>query len=104
MTRPPALAAAILSLALVAGPVRAEGTAPVNLRILAINDFHGYLRPPPGGIRISDPADHAKKVVVPAGGAERMATIVKQLRSCEQHLRRGRRSDRREPVPVGDVP
>ena len=55
-------------------------TAPVDLRILAINDFHGNLRPPPGGIRIADPADKTKKIAVPAGGAEHMATLVKQLR------------------------
>jgi 5'-nucleotidase len=54
--------------------------APVNLRILAINDFHGYLRPSPGGIRISDPDDKTRKIAVPAGGAEHMATLVKQLR------------------------
>src|SRR5712675_920521 len=55
-------------------------TVPVELRILAINDFHGYLRPPPGGIRIADPADKTKTIPVPAGGAEHMATLVKQLR------------------------
>jgi 5'-nucleotidase len=55
-------------------------TAPVELRILAINDFHGYLQPPPGGIRITDPADKTKKITVPAGGAEHMATLVRQLR------------------------
>jgi 5'-nucleotidase len=54
--------------------------APVDVRILAINDFHGYLRPSPGGIRITDPADKTKKIVVPAGGSETMATLVKQLR------------------------
>ena len=54
--------------------------APVDLRILAINDFHGNLRPPPGGIRIADPDDKTKKIAVPAGGAEHMATLVKQLR------------------------
>ena len=53
---------------------------PVELRILAINDFHGNLRPPPGGIRITDPEDKTKKITVPAGGAEHMATLVKQLR------------------------
>jgi 5'-nucleotidase len=58
----------------------AEGAAPVNLRILAINDFHGYLRPSPGGIRIVDPEDKTRKIAVPAGGAEHMATLVKQLR------------------------
>jgi 5'-nucleotidase len=59
----------------------AETAAPVELRILAINDFHGNLRPPPGGIRISDPDDKTKKIAVPAGGAEHMATLVKQLRA-----------------------
>jgi 5'-nucleotidase len=54
--------------------------ASVDVRILAINDFHGYLRPPPGGIRIADPDDTTKKIAVPAGGAEHMATLVKELR------------------------
>src|SRR5665213_1281394 len=54
--------------------------APVELRILAINDLHGNLRPPPGGIRIADPGDKSKKIVVPAGGVETMATVIKQLR------------------------
>jgi 5'-nucleotidase len=58
----------------------AQGATPVDVRILAINDFHGYLRPSPGGIRITDPADNTKKIVVPAGGSETMATLVKQLR------------------------
>lgn len=60
--------------------VLAENPAPVDLRILAINDFHGYLRPPPGGIRITDPEDSSRKIAVSAGGAEHMATLVKQLR------------------------
>jgi 5'-nucleotidase len=59
------------------GPV---ATTPVDVRILAINDFHGYLRPSPGGIRIADPDDKTKKIMVAAGGSETMATLVKQLR------------------------
>jgi 5'-nucleotidase len=58
----------------------AQTPAPVDLRILAINDFHGNLRPPTGGIRIADPADKTKKIAVAAGGAEYMATLVKELR------------------------
>jgi 5'-nucleotidase len=54
-------------------------SASVDLRILAINDFHGYLRPFPGGIRIADPNDKTRKIAVPAGGAEHMATLVKEL-------------------------
>jgi 5'-nucleotidase len=66
----------------VQGPasVLAENAGPIDLRILAINDFHGYLQPPPGGIRITDPEDRSRKIAVPAGGAEHMATLLKQLR------------------------
>jgi 5'-nucleotidase len=76
----PILAALVLAVA--AGPAsRANAqAAPVEVRILAINDFHGNLRPPPGGIAIADPADKTKKIAVAAGGAEHMATLVKQLR------------------------
>ncbi|MGC2775297.1 MAG: bifunctional metallophosphatase/5'-nucleotidase [Bradyrhizobium sp.] len=52
---------------------------PVNLRILAINDFHGNLKPPASGIRVSDPADPTKSSMVPAGGAAQMASLVKLL-------------------------
>lgn len=70
----------LLLAALSALPASAQTAAPVELRILAINDFHGNLRPPPGGIRINDPEDKTRKVTVAAGGAEYMATLVKQLR------------------------
>jgi 5'-nucleotidase len=73
-----AFAAALIFLA---SNAAAETVSPVELRILAINDFHGNLRPPPGGIRIFDPDDAAKKINVPAGGAEHMATLVRQLRA-----------------------
>jgi 5'-nucleotidase len=63
-----------------AAPSHSQTLAPVELRILAINDFHGNLRPPPGGIAITDPEDKTKKTIVPAGGAEHMATLVKELR------------------------
>lgn len=71
------LAALALTSAL---PASAQTAAPVELRVLAINDFHGNLRPSPGGIRINDPEDKTKKVMVAAGGAEYMATLVKKLR------------------------
>src|SRR3981081_2190407 len=51
----------------------------------AINYFHGNLRPPPGGIRISDPDDTTRKITVPAGGAEHMATLVRQLRAGQNN-------------------
>jgi 5'-nucleotidase len=58
-----------------------DARAPVDLTIIAINDFHGNLKPPPGGIAIADPADRSRKLRIAAGGAERIATLVKQLRA-----------------------
>src|SRR2546428_12363700 len=74
------LAALMLVIALEPCSRATAQAAPVELRILAINDCHGYLQPPPGGIRIADPGDKSKKIAVEAGGAEQMATLVKQLR------------------------
>src|ERR1700739_3828019 len=77
------LAAATLIACLPVARASAQGAQKdpqiVDLRILAINDFHGYLRAPSGGIRIADPSDKSKKIAIPAGGAEAMATLVKQL-------------------------
>lgn len=58
----------------------AQAADRVPLRILAINDLHGNLEPPPGGIRIDDPTNKERKIRVDAGGVEHMATLVKQLR------------------------
>src|SRR5882757_6740674 len=74
----PLLAAALIALAVT--PCAFADPAPVELRILAINDFHGNLMPPTGGIRIADPNDKMKKIMVPAGGSETMASVVKNLR------------------------
>lgn len=65
-----------------AGFVQAQTpSATVDVTILAINDFHGHLRPPPGGIAINDPADATKKMSVPAGGAEHLATLIRQRKT-----------------------
>jgi 5'-nucleotidase len=75
------LAAAALAIAPDPASRAMAQAPPVSLRILAINDFHGNLRPPAGGIRIADPADKTRKITVAAGGAEHMATLVRQLRA-----------------------
>ena len=75
-------ASLIASCALLPSP---RATGPVAVKVLAINDLHGHLKPPPGGIRIKDPADPGKTVVVPAGGAEFIATAVAELRSNNPH-------------------
>ena len=70
------LAAAVLAGCASAPPVATE---PVKVKVLAINDFHGNLKPPQGGIRVRDAA--GKLVPVPAGGAEHLATAVAQIRA-----------------------
>ena len=74
------LALGALSLAVLAGCATGP-TEPVKVKVLAINDFHGNLKPPGGGIRIKDPADPKKTINIPAGGAEHLATAVQQLRA-----------------------
>ena len=77
--RATALALAALLACVATAGVRADD--PVEVTVLAINDFHGNLKPPPGGIELRDPADATKRVRVAAGGAEAMATLVKQERA-----------------------
>ncbi|WP_157505868.1 bifunctional metallophosphatase/5'-nucleotidase [Geminicoccus roseus] len=65
-----------------AEPVAAADPAgPLNVTLLAINDFHGNLLPPDGGIKVPDPADPSQTIRVPAGGAEAMATLIRQRRA-----------------------
>lgn len=54
--------------------------SPVEVKILAINDFHGNLKPP-GTLRIADPSDSTKTINVNAGGVEYLATLVRTLRA-----------------------
>lgn len=74
--------AALCTAALLAGCATPRATEPVAVRVLAINDFHGHLRPAPGGVRTTDPARPGVFVTIPAGGAEHLATAVQQLRAA----------------------
>jgi 5'-nucleotidase len=76
---------AALALAALLGGCATKPPAPVQLRVLAINDFHGNLKPARGGIRINDPAAPGKTINVDAGGAEHLATAVAELRKGHAH-------------------
>lgn len=54
-------------------------TGPVEVHLLAINDFHGNLEPPTGGARIFNPANPSRPASVPAGGSARLASAVAEL-------------------------
>ena len=63
-------------------PASTQTASPaVTVKVIAINDFHGNLKPPLGGARIRDPLDRTRLVQVSAGGAEHLATAVAQLRA-----------------------
>ncbi|MBK1613394.1 bifunctional metallophosphatase/5'-nucleotidase [Rubrivivax gelatinosus] len=68
-----------------AAPAASAAPGTVALRLLAINDFHGYLKPPPGGFRMPDTADPARTLTVPAGGAETLASAVRELAAGHPH-------------------
>lgn len=74
----------IILLASLAGCVTPRGpavsTAPVEVQILAINDFHGALEPPRASVAATGAG--GETVQVPAGGAAHLATAL-------AHLRRG---------------
>jgi 5'-nucleotidase len=54
---------------------------PVKVKLMALNDFHGNLKPPPGGFRTVDPKDTTRRINVPAGGAAHLATLLDKLRA-----------------------
>src|SRR5258708_16937472 len=93
------LAAVMWAIALDPASCATAQAASVDLRILAINDFHGNLRPPAGGINIADPGDKTRKINVAAGGAEHMATLGKQLRRGAKNTIFGAARD-----PIGASP
>jgi len=69
----------LLALGAQAASAPVPGTVAVT--ILAINDLHGNLLPPPDGVTVADPARPGQSINVAAGGIARMATLIKQVRA-----------------------
>ncbi|HEX8620629.1 MAG TPA: bifunctional metallophosphatase/5'-nucleotidase [Allosphingosinicella sp.] len=57
-----------------------RGTAPVEVKLIAFNDFHGNLEPPKSAV--DAPRREEGSVRVPAGGAAYLASAIAQLRSA----------------------
>lgn len=74
-----------LLLAVAAGCAAPPRTATVAVKVLAINDFHGHLQPPRGGLRQPDPADPGRTIETPAGGAAHLATAVREAAARSPH-------------------
>jgi 5'-nucleotidase len=58
----------------------APGGGPVEVKLIAFNDFHGNLEPPRLGV--TAPAEADQTVRVPAGGAAYFASAVERLRAA----------------------
>ncbi|MEY2631562.1 MAG: hypothetical protein RIR00_216 [Pseudomonadota bacterium] len=71
----------VSALGLVACASPPSRPAPVPLRLLAINDFHGRLQAPAEGLLRPDPAVPGGQIKVAAGGAAHLATAVRALRN-----------------------
>ena len=96
----------LVLIALLAGCAAPRPTTPVQVKILAINDFHGNLKPPQGGIRITRPAGSEQDDQ--RAGRRRRAPGHRGRRVAreepEPHLRRRGRPGRRHAAAVGAVP
>jgi len=76
------LALVLHGCALTPTPQATQSTlGPLSVKLLAINDFHGNLKPPAGGIRIANPDAPGEAQEVAAGGAEYLATALQELRA-----------------------
>ena len=62
---------------------RPIATGPIEVQILAINDFHGNLEPP--GLSIDVTLADGSPVKVPAGGVAYLAGAAKQLRTGQRY-------------------
>lgn len=61
------------------------GAAPLTLRIIAVNDFHGHLEPGDNTIMVPHPADPARSVPLRSGGVAFIASRVRMLRAEAAH-------------------
>jgi 5'-nucleotidase len=59
--------------------------APVNVRLLAFNDFHGHLEPGGNALNLPDPANPANLMRVATGGAAFLAGKLDELRAGQPH-------------------
>jgi 5'-nucleotidase len=81
------LIAAALALSASARAASAAGieAAPLAVRIIAINDFHGHLEPGDNSVQVTHPADQARLVPLRSGGAAHLAARVRALRADVPH-------------------
>ncbi len=75
----------LLALALTTCATHVPERGPVTVMLAAINDFHGNLEQPAGGLPERDSATGAL-TRTPAGGVARLASVLEQLRAQHAHF------------------
>ena len=75
----------LLAFVLGACAVQPPGPASVTLKLAAINDFHGNLELPAGGVPVIDPVTQAR-TRASAGGVARLATVIDRMRAQNPHF------------------
>lgn len=73
------LLAALAGLSNLACAADPAARAPITLSLLALNDFHGNILPPPGSVVVPDPGNPSG-ARVSAGGAAYLSTLVRSLK------------------------
>ena len=76
---PVAIASFLALAACTTTPVAVTRGEPIQVNLLAINDFHGNLDPPGSGVFVIDRANPSMRASVPGGGAPRLASAVAEL-------------------------
>ena len=80
-----ALAAVLVPLLAACATPAPAPRAAVEVKLLAFNDFHGYLTPPFSGVPQPAPDPAGVRTMIPAGGIEHLATLVTTLRAKNPH-------------------
>jgi 5'-nucleotidase len=62
-------------------PVAEEKKGPLNVKIIAFNDFHGNLKTPSLTIRVPDATQPTGTRMEPAGGVEQMSALINSLKA-----------------------
>src|SRR5579885_1909869 len=57
-----------------------SGPKSITVKLIALNDFHGYIDPP-AAVKVADPNDATKTVSESTGGAPYLATMIQQLKA-----------------------
>ncbi|MGE5713820.1 MAG: bifunctional metallophosphatase/5'-nucleotidase, partial [Betaproteobacteria bacterium] len=74
-----------LAIALAIGIPAVSSQEAVQVRIIAINDFHGHLEPGDNAVQVPDPDDPSRSMSLRSGGAAHLATRIRQLRGEQRN-------------------